>query len=242
MNTSSILRSRILIACSATLAWLVVDASAAKLTKSMKEYRFPIGEYELSFSVPKAFMSDYLGGPAEKGAETIKGRPGEGTTVIYFRQIHMFTGPIWVGNYAAMDFAIAICDADTAYASPVSSLEQLEDYQKWQLALPNSYERYDFSRKTFAGDTWLLMTLVRVDTSPEKRRDDENTIFCLPLGNRRFLQVVCRISEEVPNKTGRWLADAHKMRDQILSSVVLRKNQVNATGQPRHSEDQRAKD
>lgn len=202
------------------LGWLTADARAA----GPKEYRFPIDEYELSFSVPKPFMSDYWGNPDEMRPELIVGRPGEGTRAILFSNIHMFTGPIWVGNYAAIDFSVSLIEPATTYNGSVSSLEQLEVYEKLQLALPNSYAgSYDFSRKTIAGETWLMMTLIRADSARARRRDDENTILLFPLSDRRYLSVVCRIKEYVPNKTGRWLADAHKMRDQILNSVVLRK-------------------
>ena len=187
----------------------------------MKEYRFPIDGYELSFSVPKAFMSDYWGGLNEKNATLKIDRSGKGASATLFTQVHMFAGPIWVGNYAAMDFSVMVIDADTTYDGSITSLEQLENYQKSRLALPDRYERYDFSRKTIAGETWLLMTLVRADASREKIRDDENSILCFPLGGHRFLQMYCRITESVPNKAGRWLADAHIMRDQILDSVVL---------------------
>ena len=216
-------RLRNLIAYSAILGVMASCAAMAATRNSMHEFRFKIEEYELSFTVPKAFLSDMWNRPDHYDPEWKKGGQGEGHSATYFFHIHMLKGPFWVGNYAAMDFTVQIFETDTEYHKSVSSLDELIEYQEWTLISTNDSESYDYSIKTISGSPWLQMTLQRRESERTGRRDDENTILLFPLGNRRYLQVLCRITELIPDKTGRWLPDAHKIRDQILDSIVLRK-------------------
>jgi len=212
---------------SAWMACLVIVTSPAldaAPAASIQEYRFTIDQYELSFSVPKAFLTDLWGTPERSSPQLIKGRPGSGAYAEYFSHIHMFSGPPWMGDYGAIKFVVMISHADSAHDGSIASLEQLEAYKKWQFEFIKSYEEYSYSKVSFGGVTWLRLELKRNErANPSGKREDENLIFCLPIDDRRFLQVVCGIREYVPGKTSRWLQDADIMRDQILNSMTVRK-------------------
>jgi hypothetical protein len=188
-----------------------------------QEYSFDIGQYELSFSVPNAFLSDMWNRPDHYDPEWREGRLGEGSYADYFFHTHMFKGPIWVGNYASAIFTISLIEADSEYPGPVSTLEDLEKYLNWQTMITgiNTYPKV--SRKTVSGFDWIQTTMEPSSSEKNVNRGTENTILWFTLGNRRYLMVLWQIDESVPGKTNRWLEDAHKMRDQILNSVELRK-------------------
>jgi hypothetical protein len=91
------------------------------------------------------------------------------------------------------------------------------------LIVTRSNTHPEFSKKTVSGFDWIQTTLVPSGSDSKVRRGNENTMLWFPIGNRRYLQVLWRIEEFVSGKPDRWLADAHKMRDQIINSVSLRK-------------------
>ncbi|MBW7895706.1 MAG: hypothetical protein H3C27_11375 [Opitutaceae bacterium] len=223
----SILRSlQILLAGHAVLGGVTTGTAMANPRNSMHEYRFNIEEYELSFSVPKAFLSGMWNRPDRYNPEWKKDRRGEGSYAEYFFHTHWFKGPVWVGNYASAIFIIRIIEADSEYSGQISTLDDLDKYLNWEWMFDGSKTYHPkISRKTISGFDWIQTTIEPSNSKKNVNRGPENTILWFPLGNRRYLMVLWQIDEFVPGKTNRWLDKAHEMRDQILNSIVMR--QVN---------------
>ena len=224
-------RLRVFIVYVLLFAAITVRSGVAGSKYPAQEYRFGIGEYELSFSVPKALGLGIYGRPDHHDPEWRKGLLGEDSSATYFFHIYMFRGPIWVGNYASIEIVVQEIEAAEAYEGPVSTMEELEEYlsekskteREWARMYSLNSEPPEVSRKTISGYTWIQTIVNPTQSARTGKRGVESTILWFPLGNRRYLMVLCQIDELVPNKTRRWLTDAHAMRDYVMNSVVLRK-------------------
>ncbi|MEZ5413765.1 MAG: hypothetical protein R3F03_05565 [Opitutaceae bacterium] len=212
-------------------AAITVRSGATGSKYPAQEYRFTFGEYELLFSVPKALQLGIYGKPDRYDPDWRIGLPGEDSSATYFFHIYMFRGPIWVGNYASLEIVVQEIEAAAAYEGPVSTLEELEEYlsekfkaeREWARMYSLNSEPPEVSRKTISGYTWIQTIVNPTQSARTGKRGAESNTLRFPLGNRRYLMVLCQIDELVPNKTRRWLTDAHAMRDYVMNSVVLRK-------------------
>jgi hypothetical protein len=138
---------------------------------------------------------------------------------------HDYRGPLWIGAYGTLEFAIRVIRRENGYSGKIHSKDELESYLRWWINRRQTPLHLVFSRKTIGviPSQWIQRRASEFDSGSKVAGANarEICIYSTPLDNDLFLEIAFTTTEWKERSRVKWKSQADALREEILLGIQI---------------------